>query len=85
MAESQTPSTYNEPTVMWRMQRGKRLVAHAVITLTAGPGAVVVWFTNSHPIGVREFGDWADAIAWCDRLRDQNWTTGWRLTPDDNA
>ncbi len=82
MPDSRTPSTYDEPTVMWRMRRGERLLAHAVIAPN-GPGAMVVWFINSHPLGMREFDDWSDAIAWSYRLCAQNWTTGWRFTPDD--
>jgi hypothetical protein len=83
MARSQTASTYNEPTVMWRMQRGHRLVAHAVIAPTA-EGASVIWFVNGRPLGMREFTDWAGAISWSDRIRHQNWVAGWRLTSDDS-
>ncbi len=66
---------------MWRMRRGDRLDAHAVIVPTE-PGAIVLWFVNSRPLGMREFDDWTDAIAWCDRIRDQNWAVGWRVTED---
>jgi hypothetical protein len=66
------------------MQREHGLVMHATITPTP-EGASVMWIVNSRPLGMREFGDWADAIAWSDRIRDQNWTVGWRLTPDADA
>jgi len=36
-------------------------------------------------MGVKKFADWTEAITWSDRVRDQNWTAGWRLTPDDKA
>jgi hypothetical protein len=82
MADSQIASTYNEPTVMWRMKRGDRMFAQAVIAPSA-EGASVVWFVNGRPLGMREFSDWYSAIEWSDRIRDQNWVAGWRLTPDD--
>jgi hypothetical protein len=79
------PSTYNEPTVMWRMRRGERLAAYALITPLPGPGVIAVYFVNDHPMRMRQFEDWTDAIAWCGRLRDQCWTTGWRSTSDDGV
>ena len=68
---------YDEPTVMWRMQRGDGLSAHAVI----GPystGTVVVWFLNDRPLGYRAFDDWSGALRWSDQLQAQNWAVGWR-------
>jgi hypothetical protein len=82
--DSRTTSTYNEPTVMWRMQREHGLVMYAVIAPTRR-GASVGWFVNGRLLGMREFDDWTGAIAWSDRIREQNWTVGWRLTPDDQA
>ncbi len=84
MPDSGTASTYNEPTVMWRMQREHGLVMHSVITPTRR-GASVMWFVNGRLLGMREFTDWTNAITWSDRIRDQNWTAGWRLTADDRA
>ena len=83
MPDSPTASTYNEPTVMWRMQRPDSLVMHAVIAPTKR-GASVMWFVNTRLLGMREFTDWGEAIAWSDRIRNQNWTAGWRVTPDDS-
>jgi hypothetical protein len=82
--DSRIASTYNEPTIMWRMQRERGLVMHAVIAAT-GRGASVMWFVNTRLLGTRECVDWADAIAWSDRIRELNWTIGWRSTPDDDA
>ena len=71
---------YDEPTVMWRMQRAD-LASHAVIG--PGPeGAVVVWFLNGRALGYRDFGDWASALRWSDLLQAQNWAAGWRLASD---
>ena len=70
--------TYNEPTVMWRMQHRDGRWAHAVIGLQ-DHGASVVWFVNGRPLGARDFDDWAAAIQWSDRMRFQNWTLAWRL------
>ena len=69
---------------MWRMHREHGLVMHAMITPTR-EGARVAWFVNTRLLGTREFGEWAEAIACTDRIRDQNWTVGWRLTPDADA
>jgi hypothetical protein len=71
---------YDEPTVMWRMRRGRQS-AHAVIAPRPG-GAVFVWFVNDRPVGVRDFTDWGQAINWSDQMRAQNWAIGWRLAPE---
>ena len=83
MARSQIASTYNEPTVMWRMHRPDHLVMHAVIA-PIKRGASVMWFVNTRLLGMREFTDWSGAISWSDRIRHQNWVAGWRLTSDDS-
>ncbi len=72
---------FDEPTVMWRMQRADGLLSHAVI----GPrsdGAVVVWFINDRPLGYRDFGDWTSALRWSDQMQAQNWAVGWRLAAE---
>jgi hypothetical protein len=71
------PSTYDEPTVMWRMRRSDGLSAHAVIGLL-GRGAWVIWFMNGKPVGVRDFDDLTTALQWSERMQFQNWTVGWR-------
>jgi hypothetical protein len=81
MSENAVPCTYNEPTVIWRMQHRDGRCAQAVID-PLRTGARVRWFVNDHPIGVRYFADWTGAIEWTDRLRAQQWTVGWRLTDD---
>ena len=68
---------------MWRMRRGERLSAHAIIGVQ-GRRAWVMWFLNGRPIGSREFEDWESALLWTDRMREQNWSVGWRLLPDDD-
>src|SRR3954469_25388834 len=69
------PSTYDEPTVIWRMSRGDNGSTHAVIG-PEGAGAWVMWFVNDRPVGVRDFSDWAAALQWCEQMRLQNWTVG---------
>jgi hypothetical protein len=81
MSEDALPSTYNEPTVMWRMRHADGRSAQAVIDPANG-GPRVLWFVNGHPLGVRYFADLAAAIEWTDRLRAQQWTVGWRLSDD---
>jgi len=77
-------STYDEPTVMWRMRREPNLRSHAVIDVCGG-AASVTWFLNDQAIGEREFGDWDSALRWSDRLREQNWAVGWRQLSEDDA
>jgi hypothetical protein len=79
--ESAMSSTYNEPTVMWRMRHRDGRCAQAVIDPT-NSGARALWFVNGHSLEVRDFADWTSAIEWTDRLRAQQWTVGWRLSDD---
>lgn len=76
-------STYDEPTVMWRMRRGPAQRAHAVIGLR-GHAAWVMWFLNDRAMEIRDFDDCESALRWSDRLRDQNWAAGWRLLPEED-
>jgi hypothetical protein len=78
VAKTQTPLVYDQPTVMWRMQRAE-MSCYALIA-PRPDGASVVWFVNNHPVGRRDFGDCGAALSWCDRLQMQNWSAGWRLT-----
>src|SRR5688500_7611306 len=71
------PSTYDEPTLMWRMRRSDGLSTHAVIGFQ-GTGAWVMWFLNDRPMGIRDFEDWQIAIQWSDRMQSLNLTVGWR-------
>lgn len=81
MPETADRATYDEPVVMWRMERAGGLVCHAMIGPHAD-GAVVVWFLNDRPLGYRDFGDWASALRWSDQLQAQNWAVGWRPMGD---
>jgi len=75
------PSTYNEPTVMWRMRRAGGDCAHALIDTVEGTTRVV-WFVNGRSLGARYFDDWTGAMQWSDRLRAHSWSVGWRLSDD---
>ena len=81
MSEIVFPSTYNEPTVMWRMKHRDGRCAQAVIDPMIS-GARALWFVNGHALGVRDFADWTSAIEWTARLRAQQWTVGWRVSDD---
>ncbi len=75
------PLVYDEPTVMWRMERAEGQSSHVVI----GPrpdGALVVWFINGRPLGYRDFADWSSALRWSDQMQAQNWAVGWRLAAE---
>jgi len=75
------PSTYNEPTVMWRMRHRDGRSAQAVIDPTENV-AQAQWFVNGRQVDSRCFADWTSAIAWTDRLRAQQWAVGWRVSED---
>jgi hypothetical protein len=81
MSETGSPSTYNEPTVMWRMTHRDGRWAQSVINPMTG-GVRASWFVNGHRLFVRYFDNWTSAIEWTDRLREQQWTVGWRLSDD---
>jgi hypothetical protein len=71
--------TFDDPIVLWKMERANGQLAHAVI----GPrsdGTVVVWYVNGRAMGYRDFRDWTSALGWSDRLQAQNWAAGWRLS-----
>ena len=50
MSEIALPSTYNEPTVMWRMRHADGRSAQAVID-PMNSGTRALWFVNGHPLG----------------------------------
>jgi len=81
MSDTPMRPLYDEPTVMWRMQRADGQSSYAMIDLR-WDGAVVAWFINGRPLGQRVFDDWTSAIRWSDQLQAQNWAVGWRLATD---
>jgi hypothetical protein len=81
MSEIAMPSTYNEPTIIWRMRHRDGRCAQAVIDPLTD-GARAQWFVSDHSMAVRYFAEWTGAIEWVDRLRAQQWTVGWRLSDD---
>ena len=84
VSEIALPSTYNEPTVMWRMRHRDGRDGQAVIDPTNGV-AQALWFVNGHPLGARSFADWTGALEWTDQLQAQQWAVGWRLLDDITA
>jgi len=82
MPEPPRPLVFDEPTVMWRMQRADGSLSHAVLDPRAHTGFVFVWFLNDRPLGYRDFGDCTSALRWSDQMQAQNWATGWRHSPE---
>ena len=76
MSNREVPATYNEPTVLWRMSRG-RASAHA--TLFPGPGAVTItWYFDGVMDRAENYDSMDLALARADQilgilLRD-DWT-----------
>jgi hypothetical protein len=81
MSEIGLPATYHEPTVIWRMRHRDGRCAQAVIDPLAN-GALAQWLVNDRAVAVRYFAEWGGAIDWIDRLREQQWVVGWRLSDD---
>ena len=81
MSEIGLPSTYHEPTVIWRMRHRDGRCAQAVIDPLTN-GALAQWLVNDRALAVRYFAEWTGAIEWIDRLRDQQWAVGWRQSDD---
>ena len=81
MHDTAMPLVYSEPTVLWRMRRPGGLISHAVID-PRPQRALVVWFVNNRPVGLRDFDDWTAAIRWSEQLKAQNWAAGWRAFPE---
>ena len=81
MSEAAVPSTYNEPTVMWRMRHADGRSAQAVIDPIKS-ATRVLWFVDGQPLHVRYFTDWTGAIEWTDRLRAQLWAVNWRVSDE---
>lgn len=76
MANSGMTSTYEEPTVMWRVRHKDGRSAHAVI-VPRGTKTVAVWFIHGTAQESREFRTLHGAVRWLERelLKLQVW--GW--------
>jgi hypothetical protein len=81
VSETPTRPSYDEPTIMWRMSRSDGQSSHVVIDRYQDKVAVA-WFVNGRVVGFRDFDDWTSAVLFSEQMQAQNWTAGWRLTPD---
>lgn len=77
MSKPPSPTTYDEPTVMWTMSRPDGRSVQGVVR-PDGRGASVFWLLNGVALGVRHFDDWSAAITCADRLKTQYESAGWR-------
>jgi cytoskeletal protein CcmA (bactofilin family) len=71
-------STYNGPTVMWRMRHPDGRSAHTVIA-PKGPETLAVVFVNDDLKGVRDFKTWDSAIRWTEQMSTQLEVMGWQF------
>ena len=76
MSDAPTKSTYNEPTVMWRLRHLDGRVAHAVIIPNRSK-ASALWFILGSPQKARDFKNWHDAIQWVDDELTTLLISGW--------
>jgi hypothetical protein len=70
------PSTYNEPTILWRLRHNDGRTAHALL-LPNGAKASAVWFISGSPVKARDFKTWRSAMDWLDDERITLQTSGW--------
>jgi hypothetical protein len=70
------PSTYAEPTIMWRLRNRDGRTAHALI-VPSGSRATAIWFISGEAQKAREFRTWRGAIDWLNDARTTLETSGW--------
>ena len=77
-------STYNEPTVMWRVRHPDGRTAHALI-IPHRATASALWSIGDMPEKARDFRTWRAAIEWLDdelaTLEISGWSRWERPTP----
>jgi hypothetical protein len=78
MPNTRVASTYNEPTVMWRMRHPDGRWGHTVI-VPKGSEALTMVIVNGHLKGTRDFNTWDDAIRWTEQMRIQLQAMGWQF------
>jgi hypothetical protein len=69
-------STYNEPTVMWRLRHLDGRTAHSLIVPNRAK-ASALWFIEGVPQKARDFRTWRRAIEWLDDELTTLQISGW--------
>jgi len=75
------PTTYSQPTTLWRLRHPDGRVAHAVI-VPRWRDSSAVWFINDAPEEARDFEDWEQAMKWTADLKDSLLRNAWVYTQD---
>ena len=74
---SSLPSTYNEPTVMWRLQHPDGRWAHGVIA-PRKQAASAMYFVNGALRQIEDFESWAAALDWIEQRQHNLELWEWR-------
>lgn len=69
-------TTYNEPAVLWRLERGRDRARATVIP--GAPESTLVYFVNDKFEKGQNVADWAQAIEAAERLKQQLLGDGWK-------
>jgi hypothetical protein len=69
-------TTYNEPAVLWRLERGRDRARATVIP--GVPESTLVYFVNDKFEKGQNVADWAQAIEAAERLKQQLLGDGWK-------
>ena len=69
-------STYDEPTVMWRLQHPDGRIAHSLIIPNRAK-ASALWSIGDEPEKARDFRTWRAAIEWLDDELATLEVSGW--------
>lgn len=81
MPERPTPSTYNEPTILWRMRHPSKGGAHGVI-VPGQPYTTVLWCVCGLIQDTVEFREWKQAIIWLNAVSRRLQGEGWNVVAE---
>jgi hypothetical protein len=68
-------TTYNAPTIIWRLQRDG-VFAYAII-VPRGKKTMLTWWIDDRLEGIDQFEDWTLALEQSEKIRRQLLEEGW--------
>jgi len=71
------PTTYNEPTILWRYRHLDGRIAQAVIVPRMGANASALWFIAGELQCSVEFRTWRAALEWLGDVEESLAVSGW--------
>jgi len=77
MPKRSAPTTYNEPTVMWRLRHPAGQSARAAV-IPIGDTATALWLIDDLAQDAKGFDEWTSAVTWVEEVRADLIAMGWR-------